>query len=723
MSENSNENKNPQKPEEISEKLKNISEDTESKEFIENSELSINKVSESTTESTVKTELSDNKVFDEIEISNNSETNEEVVIENEEEVPEKISILVRIRRAIPTFLDYCGFPKKILARFLGLYFILSAVNLFEYNKEKTNLISNWAVITKEINLLSGALWLAAGFVVLTIIHFIISCISKKYRIADELILYAGTLLFGCTMVWRTNNFYLAIAMGLVAVVIVAYLLGKERCKHSALEKIPTWLAGAIVFVTAIAVAVFVSMTAVANHKIFGTSTFDFGIFVQMYHSLVTDLSAVTTCERDKFLSHFYVHSSFIFYLLAPVYAIFKTESSLLIAQVVLAMAGIIPMFLIAKRHKFRGIPLIAVCFMYIFCLGIIAPCYYDFHENAFLPTILMWLIYAVDSRKYILTYIMAILTCLVKEDAPLYVICICMFMFFDEKSLKRINALVISILSGVYLMVITNWLANHGDGEFMTTTRFGHLITEPDQGLGHIVLNVLAHPAYFISTFIHDNTLLFFMQVLFPLLFLPFMTKKIHRFLLFIPFLIMNMVIGSAYGYATTMHYQYTFGPLCLLIYMSLLNCDDMTKRSRNTFVICAATVSIISSVCMFSGKLYFTEQYKEKKEQYIQMEECLDSIPQDVSVAAHTWYLPHVADRKEVYILDNADLYIDEASQLVLGINDMNRYDFFVFCVNGSEPYQQKAAELLEAFGYKLYNSVDGVMAIYCKPEYDTVK
>lgn len=156
----------------------------------------------------------------------------------------------------------------------------------------------------------------------------------------------------------------------------------------------------------------------------------------MFHSMVTDMTAVTTCERNEFLSHFNVHSSYIFYLLAPFYAIFPNENTLLIAQAVLAMGGVIPLFLIARNHNYKGIPLAAAGIIYVFAAGLIGPCFYDFHENAFLPTLLMWLLYAVDKRKIGLFYVMSVLVCIVKEDAPLYVMCIALFLFFDEKSGK-----------------------------------------------------------------------------------------------------------------------------------------------------------------------------------------------------------------------------------------------------------------------------------------------
>mgnify|MGYP002508581100 CR=1 FL=1 len=118
-----------------------------------------------------------------------------------------------------------------------------------------------------------------------------------------------------------------------------------------------WIYGILVLASAVLVTSFVALTSVCRHKNFGSSTHDFGLFVQMYHYLSTDLTAVTTCERDKFLSHFYIHASYIFYALVPVYKLFPKGETLLISQAILAMGGVIPMFLIAKRHNMKGLAL------------------------------------------------------------------------------------------------------------------------------------------------------------------------------------------------------------------------------------------------------------------------------------------------------------------------------------------------------------------------------
>ncbi|MBE6862446.1 MAG: DUF2079 domain-containing protein [Ruminococcus sp.] len=647
-----------------------------------------------------------------------SEGNEEsdgVVTEREEAEAEEeppVPLMTRIKEKVKSFCESCGIPDMLLARFIGVYMIISALNLKSIQTDGLGAVENWKEYVKAVPLNVSLMWIAFGFLMLTFIHTIV---PKKLRIFDQLTLFAGTLMFGVNLMWENNNFYLAMGVIFVSVVFINYTIGKLNQDH--IEKFPKWASWIIVLICAVGVTSFMAVTTVASHRTFSTSTYDFGIFVQMFHSMATDLTAVTTCERDEFLSHFYIHASFIYYLLVPVYALFPSEDTLLIAQAVLAMGGIIPLLLIAKNHNYKGFPLIAAGLVYIFCAGLLAPCTYDFHENAFLPTLLMWLLYAADKKKSILLYIMSFLVCIVKEDAPLYVMCIAMFFFFDEKSIKRLHGIIIAALSGVYFVLVTNWLAENGDGQMMTSSRFGNLTIDPEEGFGGIIKNVLTNPSYFFSLFTKEDTLIFFLQVMLPLLFMPFFTKKIHRFLLIIPFVIMNLVVGAGYGYAASIGYQYIFGPACLLIYMTLVNCEDLGRNKRNMLVSSAAVASVITAVTLVSGEIRYYENYQSRADHYQALEDCLDSVPNDGRVIANTWYQPHIADREEVYIFDNNDFYIDPVDETNKTLIDVDRYDFYV--MSYGDENTSIAIPQLEALGWTKFNEVEGSMVIYVSPDY----
>lgn len=645
-----------------------------------------------------------------IEVGENTESvNSEEVQSETAEAKKKFNIRTLCRK-ICNFFEVFGIPDMFLLRFIAVFFLISGVNVAIQKEDEIWAVSKWRDFVPEVNGLRTILLMVGAFILLTVLY---KFTPPKYRIVDQSLAISAILYFDITLLWRSNDVYLSMGVMFISVAFIYYAIGKVRQKKL-YNKIPWWVCGIIVLAAAVLVGIFIGVTTVCRHQNFGSCTHDFGLFVQMYYSLAKDGTAITTCERDEALSHFYIHASYIFYALVPIYKAFPKEETLLIAQAVLTMGGIVPMFLIAKRHNMKGIALIFMGFAYTFSIGLIAPCFYEFHENAFLPTLLMWLLWAVDNKKYIMFYIMSVLVCIVKEDAPLYVVCIGMYMFFDnKKQIGRMNGLIMSLFAGAYMMFITNWLVQNGDGQMMTSTRFGLLMIDYDGGLKEVVKNTLADPAYFFSLFIHEDTLPFFLHIMMPLLFIPFFTKKIHRYLLMLPLVIMNLVIGAGYGYAASVGYQYIFGPVCLLLYMCIINIDDMGQTRKQEIPVLLGSAALIMTLGGISHNMSYYENHIKNEEYFTNLENMLDEIPQDASVACDTWLLPHIADRDEVYLLDDGD-YNAETNE----IRNPERYDFFVVPV-GTD-LTNNLLPLFEEMGITLYDEIPGRIQVYKSPLYD---
>lgn len=611
----------------------------------------------------------------------------------------------------------CGIPTYLFERCIGIYLCISALHIIKDSHNEVNVITSWQEHIMDHPLKMTMLWTFIVFAYVSVFYYFMKeRLKKEMTWFDPALLIVGTLFFSCALLWRNDDFYLCIGVSLMAVALITYSAYKLKSSH--IESIKKrWIVISVAIISVLVLS-FVCLTAVAKHRTFGTTCYDMGIFVQMFHSLSHNFTAVTTCERDMLLSHFNVHASYIFYLLVPVYALFPNENTLIIAQAVMTVSGVIPLLLIAKNRNFKGFALLAACFIYLFSDGLLAPCYYHFHENAFLPPLLLWLLYAVEKRNYKLFLIMSALVCIVKEDAPLYVICIALYLAIDDNSKNRLYALAVASASMAYFLFITSWLTKNGDGSMMMATRFGILTIDENDGFIGIIGNVLSNPSYFISLFVKESTLLFMVEMLLPLLFLPFMTRKIHRYFLMIPFVIMNLVIGSGYSYAAIMGYQYTFGPAALLIYMTIINMADFDADCRNIAALTAGAVSVITAFSLISGHISNYEDYKERKEHYMAIEECLDTIPTDGTVISNTIYLPHIADRERIYLLGDDDF--EKNGDEIIGIKDMGKYDFYVLSYGDGRTYS--AIPYLESAGFTVFADCEGAVVIYENPAYHSI-
>lgn len=610
---------------------------------------------------------------------------------------------------IKKFFSDFGLPKNLFARLASSYFIVAVVQMLFARFHKTDPIKDWKTFVNAVSLPSVILWTAIVFLWLTVIYRLV---SRRLREFDSAALIFSSVTFSLCLVFGSGSFYVGAAAAIVCAVLAHYSL--ERAGKGSLERLPKIPAAVIVFTLSAGVILFVSAATIANHKCFGTACFDMGIFVQTFHSLKENLTAAVTCERGELMSHFQVHGSYIFYLFLPIYALFPKPETLLAAQAFFAAAGVLPLYLIVKRRGFKGIPLVSCCLIYVFCAGVIMPCFYQFHENAFLPTLLMWLLCAADSANIPLLYIMSALTCIVKEDAPLYVICIGLFFAVDcESWKKKKHGIIAALLSSIYFVIVMRWLTSFGDGGYMTSTRFGILMADPDGGLAGIIRSAIADPGYLVSLLLSEKTLLFFIETMLPLLFLPFMTAKLYRFLLMIPYIIMNLIIGSGYGYAANIGFQYIFGPACLLIYLSIRNTEDMGMERRNKILIIAAIVTVITTVSMASVKLSYITRYNARRDYYNSADECIQSVPKDACVLANAFLLPHAADRDCIYELKE-DVFTEDG----LEIKEFDKYDFCILSTH--DPMTEKITPFLQETGWEVYATSDeGFVVIYVSPGY----
>lgn len=616
---------------------------------------------------------------------------------------EESNIQVKDEQAFSGLFKSFGLP-----RIIAVYFWFAGIDLI-FIKNKYDALSMWQEYILAIPTYVFILRILLGFAVLTFIRFLMRK-SKDPELADSVALFTGSVFFACQTLFRVNNFYFTAGVFAVCIVFAVYAAG--RSDTSVFERFPYTACLITVFLAAALLTSYLCYVSYCRHMTYNTACFDMGIFSQMFHRMKRDLTMTTTCERDYLLSHLNVHSSFILYLLLPVYMLFPSTTTLLICQSVLCMSGVIPVVLIAKKHGFRGLFTVFVSFIYIFNSGLFTACFFHFHENCFLPPILMWLLYAVDSRKTLPIYILSFLTMMVKEDAPLYIICIGLYLLADEKSKKRFHGAAIALAALIYFVFIMYRLGSTGSGDMMMEQRFSILTFGENTGFSGIVTNVLKNPSYLFSLLFSERSLVFILQIMLPLLFLPFATTKIRRYFLMLPFVIMNLVIGACYHYAVDLGFHYTFGTSCLLIFLAIINASDLKDGNKRTVIAAAAAASLIFAVPLLSANLDYCDEYQKNRSYYQAIEECLAKIPGDASVIADTKYLPHVAARNEVYLLSEEDLVT--ADGRVLMVKDKEKYDYFV--LNENDGNTDGIASILESSGFTRFAECKGAVIIYKK-------
>ncbi len=386
-----------------------------------------------------------------------------------------------------------------------------------------------------------------------------------------------------------------------------------------------------------------------RYATFSSPNFDFGLFVNMFHNMKETGLPNATSERDRLLSHFAVHISPIYYLLLPFYFIFPSPLTLQIGQAVVLASGVIPVLLIARRLGLSGRTQIAATLIYALYPAISAGCFYDIHENCFLAPLLLWMFYFFEREKYIPMYIFAFATLLVKEDAAMYIIFFAIFLLLSRK--KYLHGSILAAGSIGYFVLALFLLTKFGTGAMIN--RFDDLIFNPDDGLLGAIKTALVNPGYLLTLLFTTSgngweKLIYVIQMFLPLGFLPFITKKQSRWLLMAPML-MNLL--TYYPYQYNIGFQYNFGVSAFLIYAALLNLADLKAPTRrNLAAIGAAACCCLYIITVLPKWDQYVLRWQDGKETYAEMEEILDTLPEDASLNVSTMLLAHVADRDEVY-------------------------------------------------------------------------
>ena len=272
-------------------------------------------------------------------------------------------------------LTMCGLPEMLMLRILAAFFIVSGIILKNTDMLLMHPLKVPKVFMQENELSAVIIYTILAVLVLTLLYCVL---PKKFKLTDPFCTIFAVLYFDWQLLYgnRTHrvsfgdesvNMYAPIAVALVSIVIVAYAAGKIK-NFEFFEKGKWWIYGAVAFVAALVMILYISVTTICHHKIFSTAAVDFGLFVQTFNSLADDFTAVNSCERDMLMSHFKIHASYIFYFLMPIFKIFPYEETLLVLQAIGAMGGIVPMVLILKKRDFKGISLLCFSMAYVFCI-------------------------------------------------------------------------------------------------------------------------------------------------------------------------------------------------------------------------------------------------------------------------------------------------------------------------------------------------------------------
>lgn len=473
---------------------------------------------------------------------------------------------------------------------------------------------------------------------------IFACFALFFAIKSEKALALITVIFSALYFILgasicSDFYFLAGCCGVVSGIVYYSKISGIKLRIS---KLALWIAVSALILIFTAV---IGISCCLRYNNFWTPCYDFGIFSQMFYYMKETGLPLVTCERDGLLSHFAVHFSPVFYLLLPFYIIFPTPHTLMIGQCAVTALGVIPLVKICRNHKLSNLASLAFGICYILYPAMAGGCNYYIHENNFLAPLILWLVYFMEKEKTALALAFGLSVLLIKEDAAVYVAVIALYFIFANKNYKcSFSLLTISIL---WFIGVTSYLSVFGDG--VMTGRYDNYIYD-EGGLFTVIKAVVQNPIYAVQQCLAEQKVKYILQMLVPILFMPFCAKKTPRLILFIPFILVNIMTNYRYQY--DIMFQYGMGSGAILLYLSVLNFADMGKK-RGKLLLSAVICSAVIFVGTFRSWLMYYSDYDSHAEKRAAFEYAQELIPEDASVACGTMILPNFSQRREIYQLE----------------------------------------------------------------------
>jgi uncharacterized membrane protein len=402
----------------------------------------------------------------------------------------------------------------------------------------------------------------------------------------------------------------------------------------------------------------------------------------------------------------------------PFYWLVPIPATLQVLQAAVLASGVIPLYLIGKNRGLSGFQRTLLCALLLLFPAYAGGTGYDLHENCFLTPLILWLFYGIEKKNIPLTTVAGVLTLMVKEDAAVYVAVIGLYLLI--KTLLRLKKLDIqNLITGIALLAgsllwffaVTGYLAEKGDG--VMTYRYDNFIFDGSGSLITVVKAVIMNPMKALFECVDIEKLQFNNLMLLPLLCLPLITRRYERYILLIPYVLINLM--SDYPYQHNIFFQYTFGSTAFLLYLTAVNLADFRAEKVRLGALCMAV--LIAGACFAGNIIPRVKQYQRTASKYASyydsVREVLDTVPKDASVATTTFYTTYLSQRDVIYDIRYCSrAHLLETEYVVL---NKSSADYGKYASYGQSNGFENIIKLLEDNGYE-QTLTSGNVVIYKK-------
>ena len=395
--------------------------------------------------------------------------------------------------------------------------------------------------------------------------------------------------------------------------------------------------------------------AAFRHYSFQTQAWDMGIFIQTFWNAANGNGLVNSLEE---IPHtFGVHFSPWLYALMPGYIIFPSPYYLLLVQALALALGAWPLFLLARRILKEEKWALLIAASYLLYPSLHWVNLFDFHSVAFLVPLLLAAFYFSETKQWGWAGLFLLLSASTREDSILAAIFVGLYYLVKKTGdgASRWNAarkfgLAVTLLATLYFLLSIYVFMPYFGGGLLRLDRYAQFGETPAE----IVKTLVINPSLLASTIFTVEKFRYALWLFLPLAFLPFFSGR--AVLLLLPGLAENLLTNNASQFSGFYQYDSVLVPVIFFTVILGLKriMEKWPQHQRAARRLLIAAIALGYLVRSPINPVFFPVGIFQSNPRIEAFRKIVNLAPKNpnISVAAQTNLVPHLANRKEIYML-----------------------------------------------------------------------
>ncbi len=415
-------------------------------------------------------------------------------------------------------------------------------------------------------------------------------------------------------------------------------------------------------------AVWFSHLAINNHHALQTRIFDLAIYDNIFYQ--SSHGNPLGCSLSRTGTHVNAHFDAILVLLSPLYLIYPRAELILVLQAIWCGAGVVPAYLLGRHHAGSTLAGVVLALAWALYPALHGANLYEFHSLTLLAMPMLWLLYLLTAGHLRAFFVLLPFVLLIREDASLLVCFVAVAAIFTREPRYVRAGWITFVIAALYFVLIKAFIMGGGDplgGKGGFAWYYADLIPERG-GLLHLIKSVLVNPTFAFEFALREPKVIFLLQLLLPLAFLPLLADRWRFAAAFGLFYILMGSRKTVYS----IHFQYSvvlFPVLFMLTAVALRRLQEgslprrlgLERGQLLTVLLACIVVSSALTSWKFGGAVpnrSFRGGWAPiphtlsdaQKERYESFRDFIEQVPPDAALTVLGRFGPHLSNRAEVY-------------------------------------------------------------------------